>query len=70
MARFYSVLKVLAPGALSALAFVSHTPAGEPGPVLWTAVVQDMQIEGQMPDILLAPPGAGPGVVGPPEQGR
>jgi hypothetical protein len=44
--------------------------AGEPGPVLWTAVVQDMQIEGKMPDILLAPPGAGPGVVVEPGKGR
>jgi hypothetical protein len=43
--------------------------AGEPGPVLWTAVVQDMQIEGRMPAILLSPPDAGVGVVTP-EKGR
>ena len=43
--------------------------AGEPGPVLWTAVVQDMQIEGRMPAILLSPPDAGAGVVTP-EKGR
>jgi hypothetical protein len=39
--------------------------AGEPGPVLWTATVQDMQIESRMPLIVLSPPGAGAGVVSP-----
>jgi hypothetical protein len=39
--------------------------AGENGPVVWTAVVQDMQIENTMPVIVLSPPGAGIGVVPP-----
>lgn len=38
-------------------------PAGEVGPVLWTAVLEDFQIEGRMPAIVLSPPGAGAGVV-------
>jgi hypothetical protein len=37
--------------------------AGEVGPVVWTAVVQDFQVESQMPSVVLAPPSAGPGVV-------
>lgn len=37
--------------------------AGEAGPVLWTAVLEDFQIEGQMPALVLSPPGAGAGVV-------
>ena len=37
--------------------------AGEAGPVLWTAVVEDFQIEGHMPTIVLSPPDAGIGVV-------
>jgi hypothetical protein len=32
--------------------------AGEAGPVLWTAVVQDFQIENHMPTVVLSPPGA------------
>lgn len=40
--------------------------AGEAGPIVWTALVQDMQLEGRMPAILLSPPGAGPGVLAPP----
>ena len=38
-------------------------PAGEAGPVLWTAVIQDFQIESQMPTIVLSPPDAGAFVV-------
>jgi len=45
-------------------------PAGEPGPVLWTATIQDLQIEGQMPIAVLYPPDAGAGVVTPPAKGR
>ena len=39
--------------------------AGEAGPVLWTAVLTDFQIEPepQMPAVVLHPPGAGVGVV-------
>ena len=37
--------------------------AGEAGPVLWTAVVSDFQIEPFMPAVVLAPPGAGAGVI-------
>ena len=44
--------------------------AGEPGPVLWSAVVQDLQIEGQMPVAVLYPPDAGAGVVTPSAKGR
>ncbi len=44
--------------------------AGEPGPVLWTALVQDMQLEGRMPALLLSPPDAGAGVVSTPSKGR
>ena len=39
--------------------------AGDAGPVVWTAVIEDMQIESRMPLIVLSPPGAGPGVVTP-----
>lgn len=37
--------------------------AGEPGPIIWTARIEDMQIEGLMPEVVLTPPGSGPGVV-------
>ena len=37
--------------------------AGEAGPVLWTAVVSDFQIEPFMPAVVLTPPGAGAGVI-------
>lgn len=39
--------------------------AGEKGPVLWTARLEDVQVEARMPGVVLAPPGAGPGVVTP-----
>lgn len=41
--------------------------AGTPGPVVWTALYQDMQLEGRMPLAVLTPPGSGPGVLLPPE---
>lgn len=43
---------------------------GTKGPVIWTGVVQDMQIESQMPDQVLTPPlRAGPGTSGAPGTG-
>jgi hypothetical protein len=41
----------------------ASNPAGEPGPVIWSAVVQDLQIEPAMPAVVLAPAGSGAGVV-------
>jgi hypothetical protein len=41
--------------------------AGEPGPVVWSAVVQDLQIEPALPAVVLAPPGSGAGVVAAPQ---
>jgi hypothetical protein len=36
----------------------SSDSAGTPGPIVWTALVQDMQLETFMPTEVLAPPGA------------
>jgi hypothetical protein len=36
----------------------SSDAAGTPGPIVWTALVQDMQVETFMPTEVLAPPGA------------
>ena len=40
--------------------------AGESGPVLWTAAISDFQLETSMPTVVLAPPGAGAGVIATP----